>query len=80
MTTPLHLLAYALNPKFYNSEIPALPSRQKPYDDNEVASGAKAAFQRLFHDPDVTSAVHCEMTLFVFSSNSSMGEIDATLD
>ncbi|KAH9296658.1 hypothetical protein KI387_044238 [Taxus chinensis] len=80
MTTPLHLLAYALNPKFYSSEILALPGRQKPYDDHEVASGAKAAFRRLFPDPDVTSAVRCEMTLFVSSSNSSMGEIDATLD
>lgn len=37
MTTPLHLLAFALTPKFYSDEILAMPSRVPPYKDAEVS-------------------------------------------
>eukprot|EP00253_Pinus_taeda_P032335 PITA_32335 len=36
MTTPLHLLAYALHPKYYHSKILSLPGRTTPNKDSEV--------------------------------------------
>jgi hypothetical protein len=35
MTTPLHLLAYALHPKYYHSEILSLLGRAAPNKDSE---------------------------------------------
>lgn len=46
MTTPLHLLAFAL--KFYSIEILALPRRVPPYRDVEVAIGYRAAFRKIY--------------------------------
>eukprot|EP01018_Ginkgo_biloba_P002712 Gb_02256 [translate_table: standard] len=45
MTTPLHTLAYALNPKFYHEDILSIPSRKAPNKDKEVSDGYKKAFQ-----------------------------------
>ncbi|KAH9320716.1 hypothetical protein KI387_015355, partial [Taxus chinensis] len=50
MTTPLHLLAYALNPKYYNNEIVGRASRQRPYDDREVTNGTRATFRSYGED------------------------------
>lgn len=60
MTTPLHLLAYALSPRYYSSEILAIPGRVAPYRDPEVVVGYKRALNRLFSDPDVASNVRRE--------------------
>jgi hypothetical protein len=48
--TPLHTLAHALNPKFYDEDFIALSNgkRKAPHKDKEVATGVKKAFQRLF--------------------------------
>jgi hypothetical protein len=48
--TPLHTLAHALNPKFYDEEVIAQSNgkRKAPHKDKEVATGVKKAFQRLF--------------------------------
>ncbi|KAH9307045.1 hypothetical protein KI387_011449 [Taxus chinensis] len=79
MTTPLHFLAYALNPKYYSSEIVGRAGRQRPYDDHEVANGTRLAFRRLFHDPATSLAVHQGMSMFV-NGQGSMGEIEAICD
>jgi hypothetical protein len=44
--TPLHTLAHALNPKFYDKEFIALRNgkRKAPHKDKEVATGMKKAF------------------------------------
>ena len=48
--TPLHTLAHALNPRFYDEDFIAQSNgkRKAPHKDKEVASGVKKAFQRLF--------------------------------
>ncbi|XP_057820983.2 uncharacterized protein LOC131033730 [Cryptomeria japonica] len=51
MTIPLHLLAFALSPKYYSWEVLNKSStRVAPYRDHEVAIGYKAALRRLFLD------------------------------
>jgi hypothetical protein len=56
--TPLHTLAHALNPKFYDEEFIALSNgkRKAPHKDKEVATGVKKAFQRLFPSSQQTNA------------------------
>lgn len=48
--TPLHTLAHALNPKFYDEEfiVKSKGKRKAPHKDKEVANGVKKAFQRMF--------------------------------
>lgn len=48
--TPLHTLARALNPKFYDEEFIAESDgkRKVPHKDKEVTNGVKKAFQRIF--------------------------------
>lgn len=53
MTTPLQLLAYALNPKYYHVDMLALPNRTAPNMDVEVVDGYKKAFKKMFVDPRV---------------------------
>ena len=46
---PLHTLAHALNPRFYDEDFIAQSKKGKaPHKDKEVANGVKKAFQRLF--------------------------------
>jgi hypothetical protein len=47
---PLHTLAHALNPRFYDEDFIAQSNgkRKAPHKDEEVASGVKKAFQWLF--------------------------------
>ena len=45
MTTPLHLLAYALHPKYYHCKILSLPGRTAPNKDSEVVQGYKTTFE-----------------------------------
>lgn len=48
--TPLHTLAHALMPRFYDEEliVESNGKRKAPHEDKEVANGVKKAFQRLF--------------------------------
>ena len=48
--TPLHTLAHALNPRFYDEELIAQCNgkRKAPHKDREVASGVKKALMRIF--------------------------------
>jgi hypothetical protein len=48
--TPLHTLAHALNPRFYDEDFIAQINgkRKAPHKDKEVANGVKKAFQTLF--------------------------------
>ena len=48
--TPLHTLAHALNPKFYDEELIAKSNgkRKAPHKDREVATGVKKALMRMF--------------------------------
>ena len=49
MTTPLHLLAFALSPSFYSqSVLKGSTTRVPPYRDPEVAQGYKAALHNSF--------------------------------
>ena len=65
MTTPLHLLAYALSPRYYTTEVLSIPGRIPPYRDAEVANGYKTAFSRMFSDPEVHASVMREFGMFV---------------
>ena len=53
MTTPLHLLAYAVNPKYYAAELLSDPERIAPSKDPEVSQGFKKDFRNLFVDPEI---------------------------
>ena len=48
--TPLHTLAHALNPRFYDEEFIAQSNgkRKAPHQDREVANGVKKALMRIF--------------------------------
>ena len=56
--TPLHTLAHALNPKFYDEELIAKSNgkRKAPHKDKDVANGVKKVFQRLFPSSQQTVA------------------------
>jgi hypothetical protein len=51
--TPLHTLAHALNPKFYDEDLIAQSNgkRKAPHKDGEVANGVKRALMRIFLTP-----------------------------
>eukprot|EP00253_Pinus_taeda_P014475 PITA_14475 len=67
MTTPLHLLAYALNPKYYAAELLRDPERSTPNKDPEVAEGFKNAFKKLFVDPEIGLQIRAQFSHFVGS-------------
>ena len=71
MTTPLHLLAYALSPRYYSASLLAIPRRVAPYRDAEVASGYKKALARIYEDPDVQEEVRGEFGEFVSARSFS---------
>ena len=71
MTTPLHLLAFALTPKFYSDEILAMPSRVPPYRDAEVSEGCRKALTKLFPDREMENIVTSEFADFVASNGQS---------
>ena len=49
MTTPLHLLAFALTPRFYSQDVlKGNSTRVAPYRDPKVSEGYKAAFEDSF--------------------------------
>ena len=63
--TPLHTLAHALNPRFYDEDLIAQSNgkRRAPHKDKEVANRVKKAFQRLFPASQQTN-VREEFTCF----------------
>ncbi|KAH9314484.1 hypothetical protein KI387_023111 [Taxus chinensis] len=72
MTTPLHLLAFALTPRFYSTEILSLPGRVAPYRDAEVSEGYMAALARLFPDPEAQDQVMVEFGNFIAETGHSL--------
>ena len=76
MTTPLHLLAFALSPRYYSGEILYIPSRVAPYKDPELATGYKKAFSRLFSDPEVALNVRRVFAEFVLGKNADPDAIN----
>ena len=67
ITTPLHLLAYVVNPKYYVAELLSDPERIAPSKDPEVSQGFKNAFRKLFVDPEIGLQIHSEFVHFVGS-------------
>eukprot|EP01018_Ginkgo_biloba_P010022 Gb_31670 [translate_table: standard] len=79
MTTPLHALAYALNPSFYHEDILSIPGKKALNKDKEVSDGYKKAFRKLYPDEKIACDVRMEFSEFAFSQNS-YGNIDALID
>jgi hypothetical protein len=57
MTTPLHLLAYALHPKYYHSKKNSLPGRTTQNKDSEVVQGYKTALRKIYKDVGIAMEV-----------------------
>eukprot|EP00253_Pinus_taeda_P025286 PITA_25286 len=70
MSTPLHLLAYALHPKYYHSKILSLPGRTAPNKDSEVVQGYKTTLKKIYRDMGVAMEVCQEFGGFVQSTGS----------
>eukprot|EP01018_Ginkgo_biloba_P025431 Gb_17885 [translate_table: standard] len=79
ITTPLHTLAYALNPRFDYENILSILGRKAPNKDKEVSDGYKKAFRKLYPNAKVAFDVRMEFSEFAFSQNS-YGDIDALID
>eukprot|EP01018_Ginkgo_biloba_P019796 Gb_26452 [translate_table: standard] len=62
MTTPLHTLAYALNPKFYHEDILSILGRKAPNKDKEVSDGYKKAFRKLYPNAKMACDVRMEFS------------------
>ncbi|XP_057854505.1 uncharacterized protein LOC131064392 [Cryptomeria japonica] len=77
MTTPLHLLAFALTPKFYSAEMLATPRRVPPYRDAEVASGYRAAFKKTYQDEETRNIFMREFGQFVSAKNHDVVALNA---
>ncbi|XP_059076140.1 uncharacterized protein LOC131875543 [Cryptomeria japonica] len=77
MTNPLHLLAFALTPKFYSAEMLATPRRVPPYRDAEVASGYRAAFKKIYQDEETRNVVMKEFGQFVSTKNHDVVALNA---
>lgn len=69
MTTLLHLLVFALSPKYYSVKLHFVSTRIAPYRDVEVSQGYKVALRRLFIDLDMWDAVRIEFMDFVCSND-----------
>ena len=67
MTMPLHLLAYAVNPKYYVVELLSDLERTAPCKDSKVSQGFKKAFRKLFGDPEIGLRIRSEFAHFVGS-------------
>eukprot|EP00253_Pinus_taeda_P026903 PITA_26903 len=68
MTTPLHLLAYALHPKYYHSKILSLPGRAAPNRDSEAVQGYKTALRKIYREVGIAKDVRDEFGAFVQST------------
>ena len=70
MTTPLHLLAYALHPKYYHCKILSLPGRTAPNKDSEVVQGYKTALRKIYRNVGIALEVREEFGAFVQSTGN----------
>jgi hypothetical protein len=70
MITPLHLLAYALHPKYYHSKILSLPGRTMPNKDSEVVQGYKTTLRKIYRDVGIAMEVREEFGAFVQSTGN----------
>ena len=70
MTTPLHLLAYALHSKYYHSKLLSLPGRTTPNKDSEVVQGYKIALRKIYRDVGIAMEVREEFGAFVQSTSN----------
>ena len=73
MTTPLHFLAYVVNPKYYSAELLNYLERIAPNNDPEVSQGFNKAFRKLFVDPDIAVQIRAEFAHFVGSEGLGAG-------
>ena len=73
MTTSLHLLAYAVNPKYYFAELLNDPERTLPNNVPKVSQGYKKALRKLFVDPDIAYMIREEFSHFVGSEGLGAG-------
>ena len=73
MTTSLHLLAYAVNPRYYFAELLNDPERAAPNNDPKVSQGYKKAFRKLFVDLDIANMIREEFSHFVGSEGLGAG-------
>ena len=67
MTTSLHLLAYALHPKYYHCKILSLPGRTAPNKDSEVVQGYKTALRKIYRDVGIALVVHEEFGGYLYN-------------
>ena len=65
MTTSLHLLAYAVNPKYYSAKLLNDPERTLLNNDPEVSQGYMKALRKLFVDPDIAYMIREEFSHFM---------------
>ena len=70
MTTPLHLLAYALHPKSYHCKILSLLGRIAPNKDSEVVQGYKTTLRKIYRDVGIALEVREEFGAFVQSTGN----------
>jgi hypothetical protein len=70
MTTPLHLLAYALHPKYYHSKRIPLPGRTTPNKDSKVVQRYKMALRKIYRDVGIAMEVREEFGAFVQSTGN----------
>ena len=75
--TPLHTLAHALMPRFYDKEliVESNGKRKAPHKDKEMANGVKKAFHRLF-PASLQTEVREEFTSFA-AGLEEFGDISA---
>eukprot|EP01018_Ginkgo_biloba_P000517 Gb_14512 [translate_table: standard] len=67
MTTPLHTLAFALNPRFYHEDILSILGRKALNKDKEVSDGYKKDFRKLYPNAKVACDIKMGFSEFAFS-------------
>jgi hypothetical protein len=70
MTTPLHLLAYALHPKYYHSKVFSLPGRTTLNKDSELVQGYKTTLRKIYRDVGMAMEVREEFGAFIQSTGN----------
>ena len=79
--TPLHALAYALNPKYYDEAYLAKfgGRRKAPNKDNEVANGFRTTISKICSDPMELAELKNQFTSFITGSGA-FGNVNALAD
>eukprot|EP01018_Ginkgo_biloba_P032697 Gb_28316 [translate_table: standard] len=80
MTTSLHTLAYAMNPRFYHEDILSILGKKAPNRDKEVSNGYKKTFKKLYLDTKVACDVRMEFKIRMkLSAHYEEKQVDGTL-